>query len=593
MNSHAIAPIDSAHHADGSRTRLAAHLWAALALLLTAVTLWHFHDRFWHSRDTGYYAHIAERLLDGAVLHRDIQGLHTGLVYFIHAGAMELFGRDLASLRYPALVAGLVQSFLVFRLILPLGGPAAFSMALATTFVSFPQFPDPTVHWLCLAVAIAGLFILARATPKSPRKWLAMGILVGLMLTLRQLTGVLFAMGALAALLFELHDPKRTERGLLAPLLFLAIAAGTALYLGMQGQITAFLLYGLMPLLVSLRLMLHVRIENAACLRLSFRLAIGALLPFVPLFAYHIWTGSLDAWFHDAVVRALYLRGLDYVTAKSHLSYLLMPAWLAFSAPTPQALLNSVFWPALTLLPSVSGAILLLRLRADACSPAVAGPAILALFVAIVSAHHAAAAYIFYGTAPVMVALLLLATPRARSWSAAGLLAISLVALHFHAAQPFSRSGAGELRGDRRELDTFFDHPRAGLWLEREDAAAFTRMLQRIETYSSADESILAIPGDAELFFLSGRRNPLPFAFPAYGIRDEHTLADAIARLRDDPPALVFHLPELPYNTVWTDAVLDAFGCRYREIDQVAGFRILARIERSSRNMDACQQRPE
>jgi hypothetical protein len=79
-----------------------------VSLLLNAALLWHFHDRYWYPTDDGFYAHIAERLLDGEVLNRDIQDIHPGYINFLHATAFRLFGLDIVSLRYPLVLASLL-----------------------------------------------------------------------------------------------------------------------------------------------------------------------------------------------------------------------------------------------------------------------------------------------------------------------------------------------------------------------------------------------------------------------------------------------------------------------------------------------------
>src|SRR5215213_9060066 len=85
--------------------------------LINGALLWHFHDRYWYPTDDGLYAHIAERLLNGEVLGRDIQDVHPGTIHFLHAAAMQMFGVDMVSLRYPLLGVGLMQSLFVYLLL--------------------------------------------------------------------------------------------------------------------------------------------------------------------------------------------------------------------------------------------------------------------------------------------------------------------------------------------------------------------------------------------------------------------------------------------------------------------------------------------
>ena len=76
-----------------------------VSAIVNSLLLWHFHDRYFYPTDDGFYAHIAERLLNGAVLHLDVQDIHPGYIHFVHAAAFRLFGMDIVSLRYPLMLA--------------------------------------------------------------------------------------------------------------------------------------------------------------------------------------------------------------------------------------------------------------------------------------------------------------------------------------------------------------------------------------------------------------------------------------------------------------------------------------------------------
>src|SRR5262245_49048711 len=83
---------------------------AALAMVAVAWLLYTHYDRFWYPPDEGNYAHVAQRVLQGEVLNRDVQDVHPGYINFLNAAALRLFGLDLVSLRYPLVLAGLVQA---------------------------------------------------------------------------------------------------------------------------------------------------------------------------------------------------------------------------------------------------------------------------------------------------------------------------------------------------------------------------------------------------------------------------------------------------------------------------------------------------
>src|SRR4029453_14699153 len=64
----------------------------AASCALNGALLWFFHRRFWYAPDEGNYAHVAQRLLAGEVLHRDVQDVHPGYINLLNGAAFRLFG---------------------------------------------------------------------------------------------------------------------------------------------------------------------------------------------------------------------------------------------------------------------------------------------------------------------------------------------------------------------------------------------------------------------------------------------------------------------------------------------------------------------
>ena len=95
--------------------------WSKVVALLacTAFSLlvvWSFHDHGWFAPDDASYAELAERVISGEVLNRDVQDLHTGGVTFVNAWALRLFGQRLVSMRYPLALITVLQACLMFFL---------------------------------------------------------------------------------------------------------------------------------------------------------------------------------------------------------------------------------------------------------------------------------------------------------------------------------------------------------------------------------------------------------------------------------------------------------------------------------------------
>ena len=115
-----------------------------------------------------------------------------------------------------------------------------------------------------------------------------------------------------------------------------------------------------------------------------------------------------------------------------------------------------------------------------------------------------------------------------------------------------------------------------------EDVATYAEVLDLIRRHADPSDAILAVPGGAEFYFLSGRRNPLPYPYIVYGVMDDESLDHALAALRRDPPALVVHVPSLPYNTRHTDRLMEELKAGATLIATVREFNVYKRNRPSS-----------
>ena len=207
---------------------------ALIAMLGAAVILIYFHDTFWWSADDGVYAYVAERMLNGAVLHRDIQDLHAGYIHWIHVLSFKLFGPDILSMRYPLVAAGILQAGLIYSLLSSKGPVVAFFAAISLTAFSFVQFLNPSANWYCLTVAIVTIFYLSVSSPGDRWRLPIIGFLVCTIFLIRQLSGVIVGAGVLVFLLIELPRRETSDQAWLAKLMVFTVGAGIAYYLAKQ-----------------------------------------------------------------------------------------------------------------------------------------------------------------------------------------------------------------------------------------------------------------------------------------------------------------------------------------------------------------------
>ena len=211
-----------------------------VAMLATCCLLYAFHDRFWYPPDEGNYAHVAQRLLQGETLNLQVQDVHPGYISFVNAAALRVFGTDLVSLRYPLVLAGLLQAAVLFFLF-PREEPWRAAVAsIALTALSAIQFLNPTAHWYCLALTVLLVAVLGSsrdAHKQSVRRLLAVGLLIGTIILFRQLTGFLAGVGALAFLLWEAGERGAHGRAaLLGRALAATMAVALAVVLGARDR---------------------------------------------------------------------------------------------------------------------------------------------------------------------------------------------------------------------------------------------------------------------------------------------------------------------------------------------------------------------
>jgi hypothetical protein len=104
---------------------------------------------------------------------------------------------------------------------------------------------------------------------------------------------------------------------------------------------------------------------------------------------------------------------------------------------------------------------------------------------------------------------------------------LAVVAVAFHAGQSSSRTPFEAARGVRTvaapppcaQLD------RASLRVDVHDCEAYGRLVEAITAEAPSGSRILAIPSDAELYFLTDRTNPFRFYNTALGVRSPADIA--------------------------------------------------------------------
>ena len=557
---------------------------ALCAIGANALLLWFFHNRFWYAPDEGNYASVAERLLKGEVLNLQVQDIHPGYINFVNAAAFRIFGLDLLSLRYPLIFMAFTQAVLIFVLFYRSGRRRmAAAAAVAINALGLVHFLNPTSNWysLFLVVLIACAFVWL--PPAWKGRILVIGFLAGTLVLFRQLSGVLVCMGVVTCLLLE-SEPganPRFNRPILARLLIAITALGLCWYLAKNTDVTGFVLFGFCPLLILAWVFAKTRADNSSVVRIVARLTIGGIVASLPLALYHVFSGSLQAWLNDTIVNAVGLTRLPFINQQLYGTLVTTGVKQLFRFRSVGELLNAFYWTALPLLAFVHGVVLLRFLSRNAKEiPKTYALPVLAVFYAVVSVHFQIPVYLYYTAGLSVVGLLwLVSINQSRMQFVVVWLAILLsgVAVYYHAGQPLSGSFA-DLFGGRRNIgmlsNTVSSIPRASLKIAPDENTRYVEVLQLIDSQTTPAESIFALPTNAELYFLSGRRNPFRFYNTALGVRTPADLEKVKQTIDNSPPKIVIHRADDKYNTAYSREIVRFVAERYDFLGETQGFAV-------------------
>ncbi len=552
-----------------------------VAVLLNLGLLWFFHNRYWCPADDGVFAHVAERILHGEVLHRDVQEAHPGLVNFINALMLRIFGVDFVSLRYPLVFMTVIEAAISYRLILPLGVAAAIAASFVPAAMGLLNFINPNPHWY----SVFFLFLIIATfswVPAGNRLRLPLtGLLLGLIMLTRQLSGCLAALGVFAFLYWENRQDAPLKKFSAGRILLAVAAGGLGWYLWKASDGSGYVLIGMWPLSVLGLLLTRGTVEDAALQRICIGLAMGIALAFIPLLGYHAATHSLDWWWRDAVGLALQHLDQPFLSFYKFVD-LFKGGWGLLLHPAgPTDLLNGIFWIVVPLFSLLNGVWLIgtLYRRPPQLRPAELALPMLAAFHSVVSLHNQIPIYLFFSIGLSLLGFLKLslipARPVVRNWTVAGVAFLCAVAIYFQGGQSFTRGFGGIVKGVRVPwADAGGRVPRLDLYTDESFIRTYSQMIAFIQSNTRPAESIFVFPNNAEVYFLAQRRNPFRFFSADLGITDEAEYRKVLQTFQSAPPRCVVFLSADKRNTVYTLRLLEFIQRRYRFAKRAGLFEI-------------------
>jgi hypothetical protein len=151
---------------------------------------------------------------------------------------------------------------------------------------------------------------------------------------------------------------------------------------------------------------------------------------------------------------------------------------------------------------------------------------------------------------------------------------LAAIAIFYQAGQSTLRGELRIVRGVRDEFVWFHESPRAQLWLPRNEADLYARLLSVIQSNSNPQDEILALPVNPELYFLTGRKCPVRFFNSALGLRHPEQLHQLQQQILERPPTLVVLRPNQVYNTPLTRQLMESIRQRYTPLECIGDFEI-------------------
>ena len=567
--------------------------WISILVMVTLINgglLWWYHDRTWWEPDDGQFAHVAERILHGEVLHRDIQDVRPGYVNFINAAALYLFGPSLLSLRYPVALIALTQSALLFLLFRSHGAMLAGALSLSSVALGVLHYMNPNHHWYALFFTILLICHLVW-TPRTSRWYLPLaGLLIVTVGLTRHLTGAFVGMGTLSFLLLvearESGDSLSFRDQWMGRLLCGAMLAMLSLYLWRSTDFVAFLMFGLWPVGLLAWQLSTVTVPNNRAIRILGGLCLGMVIGALPLLTYHMMNGSLLAMIDDNVIRPLDV--LNWNLGKQ-VKYWMLPLGgiIQFGdSPGLFNLLNALYFLTVPLFAALNGFLLLLAVRRRTLHISLALP-ILAAFYGLISLFIQVPIYLHFSSILSIAGSLWVLSELKPGWglsTSVMLVVLSGVSIAFQAGVPIRSSIMELISTEKPELfDSRGQLPKVDLLIRGESLEAYKKVVRIIEEETHQDDYLFAVPNNAELYFMTERRNPFRFNTIDHGVLNETEVQHVIQTLERLRPRIITFAPGAQRNTTHSLAIMEHVRAHSQLLSQDPFFEVYLYGDKSNR----------
>ena len=552
-----------------------------VCLVISFVICWYFHDKGWEPRDEGNFGYLAQRMLDGDVIHRDFQMLHAGLINFTNALFLKLADGDMVGLRYPLVALTVIQSAIGYKLARRNGYLTAVTAVLVLTAFGFLQFINPTPVWYGMCLAILTAYLLDRPEKETTKTLILLGFIVGTTFLFRQLTGLYMA-AAVATIIF-LKNPSegQTTNPVAGRNILYFLAFGLALSVLKTGHFAGLVFFGVFPVILIVIAANKSRVNLVDASNKVFKLSLGSIIAASPLIFYHTLHGSLNAWVFDAIFSNVTVAGMEWL---DRFSFIDIPGYAVGSVVhgNTSALSGAYYWTALLLVPGILGLTVIRSFREKPTVVPVIG--ITASVYSLVAILIETSIYLSYSTGVVLLALLCTQNLKHKIKLVTFCISLSLIAIIFQAGE--SKKWFKETATNTRLLETTHFVPGHSIKVGADDSLKYEKLVQLINACTKTSDKIIAIPVNPEIYFLSKRQSAFKFVNSAVGFRSKNDVVEKVRNVMETKsPAMVLHNHSDSYfNTESSDSFLKGILPEYTHLGSIEEFEIYHRKSHTKRN---------
>jgi len=197
-----------------------------------AVYLAMFAFRGWIPHDDGTLGLADERVLTGALPHRDYDEVYTGGLAYLQAVGFLIWGVNLWSTRLVLLVFSWATIMTLYAIARHMVSPLVSALVAVVGLVwSVPNYFAALPSWYNLFFAVFGTWALLRSVEDHRTRWLFLAGLCGGLSILAKITGAYYVAGALLFLAYreQLDSARLAPASSLGSRSFLALKTGALL----------------------------------------------------------------------------------------------------------------------------------------------------------------------------------------------------------------------------------------------------------------------------------------------------------------------------------------------------------------------------